>query len=140
MWKQLLRHRQVLNQFGVEYVLYENKNNPYDFNTPEAKPLSELKDIHPLLNIDSNISNTNSNTNTNTSDLPILGAILTPTDGIVNPADCCMEIARQAKEEGIIYLYINKYYIYYINIYINMYRCYLFGEYSSLWCQRKKIK
>ena len=52
----------------------------------KREPLSAAQPLHPLLELEAE---------------GILGALHTPTDGIVNPSDACMYIVRLAREAGV---------------------------------------
>eukprot|EP00658_Telonema_sp_P-2_P061210 TRINITY_DN49946_c0_g1_i1.p1 TRINITY_DN49946_c0_g1~~TRINITY_DN49946_c0_g1_i1.p1 ORF type:complete len:311 (-),score=74.42 TRINITY_DN49946_c0_g1_i1:133-1065(-) len=77
MLTQLVRSTQLLADYRIPFQLYSSAP------VPGALPVSQIKEIHPLLNLDG-----------------VEGGLHTPLDGIVNPADACMRIVQQAKELG----------------------------------------
>ena len=70
-WEQLLQMAHHLKQLKIPYEIIEESN------------LDRMQEIHPLLD-----------------PTCFKGAIYTPDDGIVNPADVTMRIAKEAKEHG----------------------------------------
>ena len=77
MWTQLQRATALLEEYGVPHTLY---------GPGAEQPLSAAQPLHPLLELEAE---------------GILGALHTPTDGIVNPSDACMYIVRLAREAGV---------------------------------------
>ena len=84
MWTQLLRSTQLLKDFDIPHTLYAA--DPTTHGLPgDVRPMSEARLIHPLMELEEN---------------GIIGAVHTPGDGIVNPADACMEMVRLARRAG----------------------------------------
>ena len=73
-WEQLRRAMELLQEAGVPYAVYD---------TADYADVAKLRAIHPLLDLSG-----------------VLGAIHTPTDGIVNPSDSCMAVVRAARAAG----------------------------------------
>eukprot|EP00729_Bicosta_minor_P018410 gene18410-27030_t len=82
-WEELLRASHKLRHAGVPFTTY---------GPGGEKPLSEARALHPLLDFDASAGE---------GGLPVYGAMHTPTDGIVNPADACQMLVREARSEGV---------------------------------------
>eukprot|EP01084_Bolivina_argentea_P016525 30913_1 len=86
-FEQMLRSLPLLINANIPFQMYAH-NNILDnniYNIP-IHPINEILNIHPFIN-PSDLDN-------------ISGAIHTPTDGIVNPADASMAIVKLAKKYG----------------------------------------
>lgn len=79
----MLRASHKLRHAGVPFTTY---------GPGGEKPLSEARALHPLLDFDASAGE---------GGLPVYGAMHTPTDGIVNPADACQMLVREARSEGV---------------------------------------
>ncbi len=80
-WEQLRRTTTLLEYNGVPHEIF-------DLSGPSAdSEARRLLSVHPLLEL-----------------AGVSGAILTPTDGIVNPVDATMASVRMAREKGVVFV------------------------------------
>ena len=82
-WFELLRATQRLAVAGVPFKTY-GRGGQF--------PLEDAQSLHPLLDFSASIDGR-----------PVIGAIHTPTDGIVNPADACQMLVQKARSNGVIF-------------------------------------
>ena len=82
-WHELLRATHRLIQAGVPFTTY---------GVGGQYPLEDAQSLHPLLDFQAP-----------TNGRAVVGALYTPTDGIVNPADACQLLVRKARSNGAVF-------------------------------------
>ena len=83
-WQELLRATHRLTNANVPFTTY----GPGGHHSLES-----CQSLHPLLDFKASTGETNN--------LPVIGALHTPTDGIVNPADACQMLVKAARKNGV---------------------------------------